>query len=224
MKKALKTAGFTFGGVAGFALLYFGVEWCCARIAVPAEKGQPQEVAIFIKTNHAHTDIVVPVSDQAMDWSKALPYSNNISPDTTYNYLGIGWGDKGFFLDMPTWGDLTFRIGFNALFWLNTTAMHATYYKDMEEDETCRRIMISREQYVRLVDFITGRFTKDDRGGFINIKTDAVYGVDDAFYEARGRYNLFYTCNTWANCALASCGQRHCLWTAFYKGIFLMYE
>ncbi len=224
MKRIMRVAAWIVAGFAAFAALYFGIGWCCSRIAVPAEKGQPQEIAIFIKTNGAHTDIVVPVCNEVMDWGRALPYSNNISQDSLYTYLALGWGDKGFFLDMPTWDDLTFRLAFRAAFWLSTTAMHATYYKYLPEDENCRRITISREQYARLVAFITGRFRKDADGGFINIPTDAAYGTTDAFYEARGRYNLFYGCNTWANDALAACGQRHCLWTFFDKGIFLKYQ
>lgn len=224
LKKLLRVIAYVLAGIAGFAGLYFGAAWCCSRIAVPAEKGQPEEITVYIKTNGAHTDIVVPVSNDIMDWSREMPCSNNISPDTDYSYVGIGWGDKGFFLDMPTWDDLTFRLAFNAAFWCNSTAMHATYYKQMQEGDDCRRIMVSREQYARLVEFICSRFVRGKNGGFINIKTDAAYGMTDAFYEARGRYNLFYTCNTWTNDALAAAGQRHCLWTIFDKGLFLIYK
>ena len=229
MKKILikisKVAGCILAGIAGFALLYFGVEFCCSRIAVPAEKTTaPQDIIVYVKTNGVHADIVVPVRNDIMDWSREIPFSNNVSQDTVYGYLGLGWGDKGFFIDMPSWSDLTFSLAFHAVFWLNTTAMHATYYKEMTEDRDCRRITISHDEYVRLVEFIGGRFKKDADGHFINIKTDAAYGVTDAFYEARGRYNLFYTCNTWTNDALAASGQRHCLWTVFDRGILLKYK
>jgi len=222
--KLLKISGSLFVGIAGFLLLYLGTAWCCSRIAIPSEEGTPKEVSIYIKTNGMHTDIVVPVCNQLMDWSSKLPYQNNISQDTVYKYLGLGWGDQGFFLDMPTWDDITFSLAFHAAFWLNSTAIHATYYKEMIEDETCLRIEISYEQYARLIEFIIKRFKTDSDSYFINIPTNAQYGDTDAFYEARGRYNLFYSCNTWTNSALASCGQRHCLWTIFDKGIFLVYD
>ena len=222
--RALKIAGWTLAGIITLLLLLMGGAWVCSRIAIPAEKGAPQEVAIYIKTNGAHTDIVVPVRNKVIDWSHKLPFRNNISQDTTYSYLAMGWGDKGFFLDMPTWDDVTFSLAFKALFWLNSTAMHATYYYKMTEDEKCRKIMISYEQYARLIAFITRQFKTDAEGRFIVIPTNAQYGNSDAFYEAHGRYNLFYSCNTWANAALAACGQRHCLWTFFDKGIFLIYN
>lgn len=211
-------------GLATFVVLYFLVGYCCSLIIMPEERNMPKELTIFIKTNGKHTDIVVPVRNEIKDWSKDIPYHNNISQDTIYNYLAFGWGDKGFFIDMPTWDDLTFSLAFKAAFWLGTTAMHTTYYKDLSEDETCRRIMISKEQYRRLVSFIADRFKIDVDGNFINIRTDATYGDTDAFYEAKGRYNLFYSCNTWANEALKVAGQKHCFWTFFDDPIFDIYE
>lgn len=212
-------------GLIGFAALFFGAAFCLSRIPVAAEKtDDPRTVEIFIKTNGNHTDIVVPVRTAQMDWSRELPYSNNVSQDTLYRYVALGWGDKGFFIDMPTWDDLTFGLAFRAAFWMSTTAMHVTYYKDMPVNERCRRIMITEEQYARLITFIGSWFRTDADGHFIHIETDAVYGLTDAFYEARGRYNLFYSCNSWANDALRMCGQRCCAWTFYDKGIFLKYE
>ncbi len=223
-RKIIGFAAWLAAGFAGFAGLYLLAGWGCSRIVVGGKEKAPDQVGIYIMTNGKHTDIVMPVRNEVIDWSVELPFSNNVSPDTVYSYLGLGWGDKGFFLDMPTWDDLTFRLAFNAAFWCSTTAMHATYHKRVAEDAMCRRIGISCEQYARLVEFIKGRFITDNQGHFVNIPTNAAYGPSDAFYEARGRYNLFYSCNTWANDALAAAGQRHCLWTFSDRGIFLIYE
>lgn len=42
----------------------------------------------------------------------------------------------------------------------------------------------------------------------IFIPTDAVYGINDAFYDAKGKYSFFETCNTWANDGLKEAGQK----------------
>jgi hypothetical protein len=61
-------------------------------------------------------------------------------------------------------------------------------------------------------------------GQVIQILThDDGYGTDDAFYEAKGAYDLFNTCNTWANGALKACDQKACWWTPTDKGIFHQY-
>lgn len=211
-------------GIGIFTILYFAIGHICSQIIMPAEENVVGDISVYIKTNGKHTDIVVPVYNAVKDWRQDIPFANNISQDTIYNYLAFGWGDKGFFLDMPTWDDLTFSLAFKAAFWLGSTAMHTTHYYDLEEDKDCRKIMVSQDQYKRLVAFITQKFKTDAGGRFINIKTDATYGTDDAFYEAHGRYNLFYSCNTWANNALAACGQKHCLWTFFDDPIFDIYQ
>lgn len=212
-------------GIVIFVLLYFLLGYCCSLIILPEEKDtSEEEINIFIKTNGKHTDIVVPVCNDIKDWSKEIPFENNLSQDTIYSHLAFGWGDKGFFIDMPTWDDLTFELAFKAAFWLGTTAMHTTYYKDVVESEDCRKIMITKRQYEDLIVFLSEKFKRDVGGRFINIKTDATYGDTDAFYEAKGRYNLFYSCNTWANDALKACGQKHCLWTFFDDPIFSIYK
>lgn len=224
IKRILRILKRVLVGVIAFVTLYFAIGHICSQIVIPAEESVIGEIPIYIKTNGKHTDIVVPVRNEVKDWSLDIPFSNNVSQDSVYNYLAFGWGDKGFFLDMPTWDDLTFNLAFKAAFWLGTTAMHTTHYKELDEDENCRRIMISREQYKRLIAFITKKFKTDEEGHFINIKTDATYGETDSFYEAYGRYNLFYSCNTWTNDALKACGQKHCLWTFFDDPIFSIYE
>jgi uncharacterized protein (TIGR02117 family) len=159
-----------------------------------------------------------------MDWTQEVKPANTTAKDTSYQYLAMGWGDKGFYLQTPTWAELKASVAFKAATGLSSTAIHATYYAAMQENERCKKIMISREQYTRLISYISNSFKKDEQGHFMYIATNANYGSHDAFYEANGSYSLFRTCNTWANSALKSCGQKCCLWTAFDTGIFLKYQ
>jgi len=224
LKKLFKYTGISLLGVIAFILLYLFSAWGLSRITISREENAPQEVAIYIKTNGVHTDIVVPVCNEQMDWSKEIKFGNTVSKDSGYQYLGMGWGDKGFYLETPAWADLKASVAFKAAFSLSTTAIHATYYAGLKEDQSCRRIMVSKAQYARLVTYILNSFSKDGEGHVRYIATNANYGQTDAFYEANGKYNLFKTCNTWANNGLKACGQKCCLWTAFDTGIFLKYE
>lgn len=224
IKKGLKIIAKILLSIIGFILLYLIVAYCLSRITVPREANTKEEIPIHILTNGVHTDIVVPTRSEQMDWSKMVAFSNTQLTDTTYQYLAMGWGDKGFYLETPEWSDLKASVAFNAMFGLGASAMHTTYYQFMKEGESCKRIMISKEQYARLIAFMDKRFQKDINGHYLNIKTNANYGISDAFYEANGRYNLFQTCNSWANNALKVCGQKCCLWTAFDTGIFRKYE
>lgn len=217
----LKTLGIIVGIIVVYALLGYLLPF----IEVAAkEDGEKKEIPIYIYTNGVHTDIVMPVKNEIQDWSSKIPFSNTKSKETDYNYVGIGWGDKGFYLDTPTWADLKVSTALKAAFWLSESAMHCTYYKTMTEAEDCKKIMISQNQYRELVKFVDAKFDRDQNGNYILIPTNAVYGNNDAFYDAQGRYSFLNTCNTWSNNALKSAGQRAALWTPTDYGIFLHYK
>jgi len=224
MKKALQILLKTVLGIVVFLAVYLGVAWLLSKITVAAEEPAKDEVAIYILTNGVHTDIVMPVVSEQMDWSKKVFYHHAEAVDSTHRYLAVGWGDKGFYLDTPTWADLKASTAFKAAFGLSTTAMHTTFYKDMILGEDCKQVMVSREQFRRLIDYIAGSFQQRADGSFIQVITNANYGSTDAFYEAHGKYSIIKTCNSWANKALKKSGQKACLWTAFDKGIFEKYK
>lgn len=221
LKKILKGLGVLLGIIAVYLIGVFVIPY----IPVSAEKtNEPKDVDIYILTNGVHTDIVVPIKNDVYDWSTLLPFENTISKRTDFNYVSIGWGDKGFYLDTPTWAELKPSTAFKAAFWLSESAMHCTYYTKMIEGDDCVKISITKAQYKRLIAFINDKFDKDAQGKVQFISTDAVYDKSDAFYDAKSSYNIFYTCNTWANDALKIAGQKAALWTALDFGIFTHYQ
>lgn len=215
----------TLGIIVGIVVLYALLGYLLPFIEVSSkDDGQKKEIPIYIYTNGVHTDIVMPVKNDLQDWGTKIPFSNTRSKRTDCNYIGIGWGDKGFYLDTPTWADLKFSTAFKAAFWLSESAMHCTYYEKMKEGSDCKMMMISRKQYKDLVQFIEGKFDRDQNGNFVLIPTNAVYSDNDAFYDAKGKYSFLYTCNTWANDALKAAGQKAAFWTPSDLGIFQHYK
>ena len=210
--------------IIALASLYFLSAYCFSRITINKNAQPVDEVAIYIKTNGVHTDIVVPIKNPTIDWRKIVSFADTREKDSLMQFVAFGWGDKSFYLETPNWSDLKFKVAFNAAFGLSTTAIHATFYKSLAENESCKKIEISQQQYEQLSKYILASFQLTEHGDAINIPTNANYGNSDAFYEAKGTYNLFYTCNTWANNALKVSGQKCCLWTIFDTGIFLKYQ
>ncbi|RQO79615.1 TIGR02117 family protein [Pedobacter sp. KBW01] len=203
---------------------YFLLAFCLSRITINAKPVNKPEVAIYIMTNGIHTDIVMPAISNQINWTKEISYQNTLEADSSYQYLAVGWGDKKFYIETPGFEDLKLSTALSAISGLSTSAMHTTYYQNISEDNDCKKIMISREQYKRLIDYILNSFEKDKAGHLIYIKTTMHYDIGDAFYEAKGSYSIFKTCNTWANAALKACGQKSCLWTIFDTGIFIKYR
>lgn len=217
----LKTLGFILGIVVLYAILGYLLPF----IEVSAkDDGEQKEIPIYIYTNGVHTDIVMPVKNELHDWSAKIPFANTTSKKSDYNYVGIGWGDKGFYLDTPTWADLKFSTAVKAAFWMSESAMHTSFYHTMTEASDCKKIMISKKQYTELVKFIDTKFDRDTNGNYILIPTKAVYSDNDAFYDAKGSYSFLNTCNTWANDALKAAGQKAAWWTPTDYGIFLHYK
>lgn len=221
-----RLAGYTLGSLIGLLLLYLGCAWLLSRIAVNKDAALhgDKSISIYIRTNGVHTDIVTPVNNELQDWGAVIPFSNTHAGDTAMRYIAFGWGDKGFYLQTPEWSDLKFSVAFKAMFHLGSTAMHVTYYKTMRTGDDCREIRISAEQYRKLVVYLKESFCHNEQGEFLLVAGSKGYGNDDAFYEAHGAYDLFHTCNTWANNALKACDQRACLWTPLDKGIFYQYR
>lgn len=184
---------------------------------------EKEDVEIYILSNGIHTDIVVPTTNNITDWSTLFPPSNS-TRNENLPLLALGWGSKGFYLETPTWNDLTFSTAAKAVFGLSESAIHATYHQNITpNNKNCFKVTLSNRQYKLLCKYITESL-KLEHNKSIYISTDANYGDTDAFYEAQGAYNLFYTCNTWANNALKSCEQRTALWTPFDKGILQHYK
>lgn len=206
-----------------FIAIYLLSVWLIPYINCKEEVVSNDSIPAYIISNGVHTDIVVPVKTQYYNWSNEIPASNTIGKDSTAKWLAFGWGDKGFYLQTPTWSDLKFSVAFKAACGLSSSAMHCSYIKKIKETENCKKLTLSKAQYLRLVNFINKRLQKDDNQKNKLIITTAQYGSNDAFYEANGAYNLFYTCNTWTNEALKACGQKAAIWTAVDKGILMHY-
>jgi len=77
---------------------------------------------IYITSNGIHLDIVIPYK------SLSEKLRENLQIKDSLKYISFGWGDKEFYLNTPTWGDLTFGTAFKALFLKSESAMHVTYY------------------------------------------------------------------------------------------------
>lgn len=209
-----------------FVALYLLAVWLVPKITVQKQNYPSSQAAytIYLLTNGVHTDVVLPVHSGLVQWDTLVPFKNTLANDSTAQWLAFGWGDKGFYLNTPTWGDLTFSTAFKAASGLSSTAMHTTYYKNMKEGSDCVKIMVSAAQLQLLTEYIMQSFAKDSTKHFVWIPTTAVYGRRDAFYEAKGTYSLFTTCNSWTNAALKTSGLPACLWTALDIELMKLYN
>lgn len=203
------------------AVLYGIAAFSLSRITVN-DNPKRGEIAIYLRSNGVHTDIVVPAKTEIHDWTQQI-VPEHIKAGQTAEYLAFGWGDRDFYLNTPTWAELKFSTAFNAAFYLGTAIVHTEYEHNLVESAQCKKIMISGEDYRKLADYISGSFKTDENGNVLWIAGSG-YGKDDTFYEAKGKYSLFKTCNTWTNSSLKAAGQKAAFWTVTDTGLLCHYQ
>lgn len=165
---------------------------------------------IYITTNGVHLDIVLPVENVEPEFLSRL----EILPGT--KYVSFGWGDREFYINTPEWKDLTFKTAFKALFLKSGTAMHVTCYSTSYS--SWRNIKICSSQIDLLNKTIEKSFSKNQNGSFKKLIVPGYY-QSDFFYEARGSFSLFNTCNAWVNNALKISGIETSVWSPFDFGV-----
>lgn len=170
--------------------------------------------SVFLSTNGVHLSIVIP--KKSLNDSLLFGLKHN----ETSEYLSFGWGDENFYINTPTWGDLTFKNAFRAVFLKSSTLMHVTRYQRRQTDWV--EIKVNSSELKKLNAFILNSFTIKD--GIKILLENKGYTATDDFYKAKGSYSAFNTCNTWANSAFKQSGLISCLWTPFDFGLLHKYE
>jgi uncharacterized protein (TIGR02117 family) len=165
---------------------------------------------IYITTNGVHLDIILPVTNVESEFLNKLEILSGTK------YVSFGWGDKEFYINTPEWKDLTFKTAFKALFLKSETAMHVTCYSTSYS--SWKKIKICSSQLDLLNKYIEKSFSKNENGGLQKIAVPGYY-QSDFFYEAKGSFSLFNTCNVWVNKALKVTGIQTSVWSPFDFGI-----
>ena len=182
----------------------------------PANRGfrsTPDGFEVYVTSNGAHTGIVLPSKTAVMNWETLFPGSDFPSRSVR-SHIEFGWGDRQFYIETPTWSEVRSGSVLRSSLWPTSATMHVMYLSKPRESSRCRRIALQSDQFRRLVQELRGDLALGLDGKPIQI-ADAGYGSWDAFYEARGSYHLFNTCNSWTGRTLRRSGVKVGIWTPF---------
>ena len=215
-KNAIK---FLFVQLIGFPLIYFLSAIVLGLVPVNADQRPPEKgIMIGVLTKGTHDGFVLPLKNERMDWSATFPIHDFPTADRNFEAISIGWGDRNFYLNTPEWSDLKIDVAAYALFWPSPAAMHVELIQKMpSNDPDLVPITIDPDQYEKLIKYICGYLIwSEDLPAPI---TGFHYNDRDAFYEADGRYHLFFTSNEWTARALRRIGVRAPLWSPFDRAV-----
>lgn len=170
------------------------------------EKNTPiTDDSIALTHSLAHTNIIINLSKSSVPWDALL---KELVP-TMKGYLIVGWGDSDTYQSSPTWGDLKLSVALRAMFLNTTSALHVRYTPTLD-------ILLDPITPLHISQ-TTSRAIEDNILNSFRERTPTIlapgYDTKDYFYHAKGSYNLFKTCNTWAGDVLRHSGVNMSLWT-----------
>lgn len=208
------------------------IKWILSALAIPIIYLVVSFILTFITVNNTDTDVdnteTIYLSTNGIHLSiilerEDLPPSfvNGLVCSPSDNYLSIGWGDEVFYLNTPTWSDLTFKNAFNALFLKSSSLIHLTRYRRPQTNWV--EIKVSKSELNNINELILQTFLTDSNGDKILLKGEG-YSDNDDFYKAKGSYSCFKTCNSWVNTIFKKSGLKSCLWTPFDFGLINKYR
>lgn len=153
-----------------------------------------KDYSIYFIKQGWHTAIVFNTQDLYPDIFLEYEYFNQFS------LIDIGWGDEEFY-QYPGFDS---GLAFKALFYatsstLRVEGVNLTKDEYFNLSEIVIEVEITKEQLIKICDFINNSFLLDDNNKSIILSEKA--GGKIIFYKAKDSYHLFNTCNTW----LAKC-------------------
>ena len=188
---------------------YWAAGWIGGAIAAPGATTPPASgIPVWVEDNGIHTGIVL--SKDALPDDLVARFAAGDLADPRFaghRWLAIGWGDRAFYLETPTWGDVRPSTVIAAAIGSDDTVLHVEHVAAPRGGPAVRRVLLRPRQFARLVAFI--------RGSLATGRATHGYGGWDAFYPARGHYSAIRTCNAWTGQALRAAEVPMGRWTPF---------
>ena len=209
-----RAAARLLGGFIAAILLYFLASIAGSLLPANSHWVPPREgVRIYIYSNGVHTGIVMPKQNSIKDWRTLASTRHLANPRYgASSHLLVGWGERRFYLETPTWAELNPLVAARALIYGPRTLLHIDHIHNPRVGPDMRPLTIGNKQYAELVWRIEQQFRRDRMGHVIPLPG---YGPDDVFYEAKGHYSFIRTCNEWTGEHLRAIGVRVGQWTPF---------
>lgn len=225
MRRILRILVLVLAGLVGLVLLYLAAG--VAGSLIPANPGwrEPEQgVTLFVRTNGVHTWLVMPKQAAGVDWRPLADPAHIRDPRFGRgDHVAIGFGNRDFYLNTPTWWDLSIPTAFAAAFGRGPGLVHLDHVWNPQPGPDQRPIRLSPDQYRRLAGHVRASFVLGPDARPVPL-IGRGYGGSDIFYEGRGRYDARRTCNEWTGEALREAGVRVGVWTPFSQSVMWRFE
>jgi uncharacterized protein (TIGR02117 family) len=168
---------------------------------------------VYVSGDQMHTNFFVPVRTDAFDWSQHLDLATiGKQASADYRYLQFGWGDRIFYVETPSWDQVSLSSAVRSLVLQNPAALFVKGHTALPHypNETLKCVSLSEGNYVKLMHFLEASFQTDPQGKVQRLSSGQ--DGDSSFYDATGRYSMFKTCNSWTADGLRAADVNTPLW------------
>ena len=182
-----------------FAAAVIGTARWGDRSLWPPAAGAPA-TEVFVVSHGYHAGIIVPVRSLAEQGRQrglsALGYV--ATRFAGYDRLEIGWGDEGFYREVPTPDSLTVALALRALLRPgNPSVLHVVGIKNdpraMFPHSDLVRIDLGEAGFERLADKLDATFARGEDGVLPDELGPGLYGAS-LFFRGNGAFHLFNVC------------------------------
>jgi uncharacterized protein (TIGR02117 family) len=217
----INSIGSALRALLAWPLLAVGLYMVAALIgsAMPVNndwKSSEDGYAVYLHDNGIHLSIIVPRKTYRNDLDSIFPAAHLPGDQAPANYLMFGWGDRDFYLNTPTWGDLRPSHAINAFVGSGQSLLHVDHLGTLPSGVT--KIIVEHETHQTILSEIA--LTMKANASEPTPAPIKGYGISDVFYPARGHdYSALYTCNNWVSGILAKAGIKTGKWTPLPFGV-----
>jgi len=172
--------------------------------------GKP-EVQVGLIAGPIHYDFLLPL-DARTRGKFGFAMADGVPVDHPQaQWLVVGWGAHEFYTTVGGYSDVSLRAVWRGVMG-DRSVMHVDVAGALNGTIKYSMVSLSAAQYDALLSAILSSFSHD--AGERPVPLPGLHhGATDAFYEARGGFNILRTCNTWISRMLRDAGLEFGVWT-----------
>jgi uncharacterized protein (TIGR02117 family) len=178
-------------------------------------KGEAHE--ILLVKGPIHYDFLLPLTAETRAQFSGISSNHPVLNDPNARWILVGWGARTFYTTVGGYRDLSLKAVWRGIFG-DASVMRVDVLGPLPANLPARHLLLDNTQYAAMLKAITDSFvdtTPIDHSGFSS---------SDAFYPAKGRFNLTRTCNVWVGRMIRASGRRFGSWTPIPASLTLSHR
>lgn len=178
--------------------------------------GGSGDIEVHLVSGPIHFDVLIPATPVTLETFSFLEDAGVPISMTGVEWILVGWGARGFYIETKNFSDMKVRTVAQAVFG-DAAVMHFAAVGNIDKIKT-EKLLLSAPEYEALLSNLMGELQSFDA------IENAGYTNTDAFFSAKGHFNIFRTCNVWLAKVFRDTGLRFGVWTPVPLSIALSHQ